>query len=88
MWLVLEKVELVYHFGKMYMALMSCIGKEVVEDAPQQKIVDVVDSRDIVTETFVLHTFDIMTIKVVPSISFMQEHSKRILRLCNSRKLQ
>jgi protein arginine N-methyltransferase 3 len=42
---------------------MSCIGKEVVEDAAQQPIVDVVDSRDIVTETSVLHTFDIMTIK-------------------------
>jgi protein arginine N-methyltransferase 3 len=34
---------------------MSCIGKEVVEDAAQQPIVDVVDSRDIVTETSVLH---------------------------------
>lgn len=42
---------------------MSCIGKEVVEDAAQQPIVDVVDSRDIVTETSILHTFDIMTIK-------------------------
>lgn len=42
---------------------MSCIGKEVVEDAAQQPIVDVVDSRDIVTETFVLHTLDIMTVK-------------------------
>ena len=39
---------------------MYCIGKEVVEDATQQTIVDVVDSRDIVIETFVKHTFDIM----------------------------
>ena len=67
---------------------MSCIGKEVVEDAPQQTIVDVVDRRDTVTETFFLHTFDIMTIKVILLIPFMQEHSKRILRFCNSRKLK
>ena len=67
---------------------MSCIGKEVVEDAAQQKIVDVVDSKDIVIETFVKHTFDIMKIKVISLIPFMEEHSKRILRLCNSIKLQ
>ena len=44
---------------------MSCIGKEVVEDAAQQTIVDVVDSRNIVIENFVKHTFDIMKIKVI-----------------------
>jgi len=30
---------------------MSCIGKEVVEDAAKTSIVDVVDSKDIVTES-------------------------------------
>lgn len=33
---------------------MSCIGKEVTEDAAQLPIVDVVDSRDIVTKSVVL----------------------------------
>ena len=65
---------------------MSCIGKEVVEDAAQQSIVDVVDSKDIVMETFVKHTFDIMKTKVISLIPCMQEHIKRILRFCNSRK--
>ena len=67
---------------------MSCIRKEVVEDATQQKIDDVVDSRDIVTKTFVLHTFNIMMIKAIPLIPLLQEHCKIILRFCNSRKLQ
>lgn len=30
---------------------MSCVGKEVVEDAAQLPIVDVIDSRDIVTNS-------------------------------------
>lgn len=33
---------------------MSCIGKEVVEDAARAPIVNVVDSRDIVTESVAL----------------------------------
>lgn len=33
---------------------MSCIGKELVEDASQNPIVDVVDGRDIVTNPVVL----------------------------------
>ncbi|XP_077244620.1 protein arginine methyltransferase 3 [Tasmannia lanceolata] len=42
---------------------MSCIGKEVVEDAAQLPIVDVVDSRDIVTDTVVLQKFDLATME-------------------------
>lgn len=33
---------------------MSCISKEVVEDASENPIVDVLDSRDIVTQSAVL----------------------------------
>ncbi|KAF6155428.1 hypothetical protein GIB67_019954 [Kingdonia uniflora] len=42
---------------------MSCIGKEVVEDSAQLPIVDVVDTRDIVTESVAVQTFDLMTMK-------------------------
>lgn len=42
---------------------MSCIGKEVVEYDTQQETINVVNSRDIVIDNFVLHTFDIMTMK-------------------------
>ncbi|RWR79740.1 Protein arginine N-methyltransferase [Cinnamomum micranthum f. kanehirae] len=40
---------------------MSCVGKEVVEDAAQLPIVDVIDSRDIVTNSVSLQTFDLAT---------------------------
>lgn len=33
---------------------MSCVGKELVEDAAQGPIVDVVDGNDIVTNTAIL----------------------------------
>lgn len=33
---------------------MSCVGKELVEDASKHPIVDVVDSQDIVTSAAVL----------------------------------
>jgi len=33
---------------------MSCVGKELVEDAAEVPIVDVIDSRDIVTDTAAL----------------------------------
>ncbi|XP_068659284.1 probable protein arginine N-methyltransferase 3 [Aristolochia californica] len=42
---------------------MSIIGKEVLEDATQLPIVDVVDSSDIVTGTSVLKTFDLVTME-------------------------
>ncbi|OVA18526.1 Protein arginine N-methyltransferase [Macleaya cordata] len=42
---------------------MSCISKEVVEDASQNPIVDVVDSRDIMTNTVVVQAFDLATMK-------------------------
>ncbi|KAK9265808.1 hypothetical protein L1049_021420 [Liquidambar formosana] len=42
---------------------MSCVGKELVEDAAQIPIVDVVDGRDIVTKSVVLQTFDLATMK-------------------------
>lgn len=43
---------------------MSCIGKEVLEDAACSPIVDVMDSKDIVTESVVLQTFDLTTMKL------------------------
>lgn len=42
---------------------MSCIGKEVVDDATQLPIIDVLESKDIVTETSSLHALDLMTVK-------------------------
>ncbi|CAA7389010.1 unnamed protein product [Spirodela intermedia] len=42
---------------------MSTIGREVVDDAAKLPIVDVVDSRDIVTETARLKSFDLATMK-------------------------
>ncbi|KAG9454921.1 hypothetical protein H6P81_007825 [Aristolochia fimbriata] len=42
---------------------MSIIGKEVVEDAAQIPVVDVVDSGDIVTGTATLKTFDLATME-------------------------
>ncbi|GFS38944.1 protein arginine methyltransferase 3 [Actinidia rufa] len=43
---------------------MSCIGKELVEDAAGVPFVDVVDSQDIVTNTVVLQSFDLL--KMIP----------------------
>ncbi|CAL5381514.1 unnamed protein product [Camellia sinensis] len=43
---------------------MSCIGKELVEDAARVPIVDVVDGCDIVTNTVVLQSFDLL--KMMP----------------------
>lgn len=37
---------------------MSCIGKELVDDAAQTPIVDIVDSHDIVTDAAVLQVSD------------------------------
>lgn len=42
---------------------MSCISKEVVEDASENPIVDVLDSRDIVTQNTILQAFDLATMK-------------------------
>lgn len=42
---------------------MSCVGKELVEDASKYPIVDVVDSQNIVTDAVVLQTFDLVTMK-------------------------
>ncbi|KAJ6818497.1 putative protein arginine N-methyltransferase 3 [Iris pallida] len=42
---------------------MSSIGKEVMEDAAHLPIVDVLDSRDIVTDTAALHSLDLATMK-------------------------
>lgn len=43
---------------------MSCVGKELVEDAAKFPIVDVVDKSDIVTQTACLQSFDLMTMKL------------------------
>ncbi|KAK3132532.1 hypothetical protein QOZ80_6AG0524000 [Eleusine coracana subsp. coracana] len=42
---------------------MSCIGKEVTLTSARFPVVDVVASQDIVTETAVLHSFDLATMK-------------------------
>ncbi|KMT17032.1 hypothetical protein BVRB_2g042330 [Beta vulgaris subsp. vulgaris] len=43
---------------------MSSVGKELVKDAAEFPIVDVVDSHDIVTKTAVLKNFDLTTMKI------------------------
>ncbi|KAH9621976.1 hypothetical protein KSS87_010214 [Heliosperma pusillum] len=42
---------------------MSSVGEELVKDAAEFPIIDVVDSNDIVTETAVLQNFDLATMK-------------------------
>ncbi|KAL3516395.1 hypothetical protein ACH5RR_023297 [Cinchona calisaya] len=42
---------------------MSCIGKEVVENAARLPLVDIVDGCDVVTKAQVLQTFDLVTMK-------------------------
>ncbi|KAI3416631.1 Methyltransf_25 domain-containing protein, partial [Psidium guajava] len=42
---------------------MSCIGKEIVEDAARYPIVDVVNDGDLVTDAVVLQAFDLVTMK-------------------------
>jgi len=42
---------------------MSCIGKEVTSTSARFPVVDVVASQDIVTQTAVLHSFDLATMK-------------------------
>ncbi|KMZ71585.1 protein arginine methyltransferase 3 [Zostera marina] len=42
---------------------MSCIGREVSEDAARNPIVDVIDSNDILTDTAVVQAFDLATMK-------------------------
>ncbi|VAH27500.1 unnamed protein product [Triticum turgidum subsp. durum] len=42
---------------------MSCIGKEVTGSSARFPVVDVLDSKDIVTDTAVLHYFDLATMK-------------------------
>ncbi|OAY77460.1 putative protein arginine N-methyltransferase 3 [Ananas comosus] len=40
---------------------MSCIGKEIAEDAARVPMVDIVEPQDIVTESAMLHYFDLAT---------------------------
>ncbi|GAV66039.1 Methyltransf_18 domain-containing protein [Cephalotus follicularis] len=42
---------------------MSCVGQELVQDAAQNPILDVVDDRDLVTNAVVLQTFDLVKMK-------------------------
>ncbi|KAM3364396.1 hypothetical protein ACQJBY_014625 [Aegilops geniculata] len=42
---------------------MSCIGKEVTGSSARFPVVDVLDSKDVVTDTAVLHYFDLATMK-------------------------
>ncbi|KAJ4975134.1 hypothetical protein NE237_000240 [Protea cynaroides] len=48
---------------KVYGFNMSCIGREIVQDAARFPIVDVVKSHDIVTDSVVIQTFDLATMK-------------------------
>eukprot|EP00250_Pteridium_aquilinum_P019274 c24375_g1_i1 orf=642-2360(-) len=40
---------------------MKCIGREVLDDAASSLIVDVVESKDIVTDSYLLQAFDLVT---------------------------
>ncbi|KAK2989873.1 hypothetical protein RJ640_015205 [Escallonia rubra] len=42
---------------------MSCVGNELVAEAAQVPIIDIVDGNNIVTNTAVLQTFDLVTMK-------------------------
>ncbi|KAJ4720411.1 Arginine N-methyltransferase family protein [Melia azedarach] len=42
---------------------MSCVGRELVQDAARIPVVDVVDDHDLVTNAAVLQTFDLATMK-------------------------
>ncbi|XP_065861554.1 probable protein arginine N-methyltransferase 3 [Euphorbia lathyris] len=42
---------------------MSCVGKEIFQDAARFPIVDVVDDSDLVTDTALLQSFDLATMK-------------------------
>ncbi|XP_006658026.1 probable protein arginine N-methyltransferase 3 [Oryza brachyantha] len=42
---------------------MSCIGKEVTGNSARFPVVDILASEDIVTETAILHSFDLATMK-------------------------
>ncbi|KAF8022184.1 hypothetical protein BT93_G2359 [Corymbia citriodora subsp. variegata] len=42
---------------------MSCVGKEIVEDAARYPIVDVVNDVDLVTDAVVLQAFDLVAMK-------------------------
>ncbi|KAJ4978935.1 hypothetical protein NE237_009715 [Protea cynaroides] len=42
---------------------MSCIGREIVQDAARFPIVDVVEGHDIVTDSVVIQTFDLATMR-------------------------
>ncbi|KAJ6713943.1 PROTEIN ARGININE N-METHYLTRANSFERASE 3-RELATED [Salix viminalis] len=42
---------------------MSCVGKELVQDAAKFPIVDVVDEKDLVTDAVLLQAFDLTTMK-------------------------
>lgn len=42
---------------------MSCVGKELVQDAAKFPIVDVVDEKDLVTDAVLLQAFDLATMK-------------------------
>ncbi|KAF3781198.1 putative protein arginine N-methyltransferase 3 [Nymphaea thermarum] len=43
---------------------MSCIGKVDAEDASRTPIIDIVKSQDLVTDSVVLHEFDLVTMKL------------------------
>ncbi|KAG9138275.1 hypothetical protein Leryth_001478 [Lithospermum erythrorhizon] len=62
---------------------MSCIAKEVVEDAAHFPIVDVLDSREVVTETEVLQSFDLPTMKLEDMDFTAEVELKPILNYSN-----
>eukprot|EP00249_Psilotum_nudum_P017825 c26509_g1_i1 orf=316-2469(+) len=42
---------------------MQCIGQEVMEDAAQSPIIDVLEGKDVVTEACLIHEFDLVNMK-------------------------
>ncbi|XP_078171173.1 protein arginine methyltransferase 3 [Carex rostrata] len=40
---------------------MSCVGKELVQDAARVPIVDTIEPQDVITESAIVHSFDLVT---------------------------
>lgn len=66
---------------------MSCIGKELVEDAAHIPIVDVIDGNNLVTDTALLQEFDLVTMKpdevdFTASVQLQKKSSQSTITKC------
>ncbi|KAI3790614.1 hypothetical protein L2E82_03786 [Cichorium intybus] len=66
---------------------MSCIGKELVEDAAHIPIVDVIDGNNLVTDTALLQEFDLVTMKpdevdFTDSVQLQKKSSQSTITKC------